>query len=373
VRTGDTPGIYLDCREAQRATSGVAGSAWCKVRTQAEAQTYLEAQQLSGAACLEAADARQAGSPSVSIYTDGSHTASPRAAGWGFVAIYYQGDPAANPPETPAREHYGPVCLDPDHPDFLGATHLSNSTAELSAIGQALRWALQTPFPRGTAEVQIRTDSQASMDTMGAGAASKNGALVDTVKASLAALRHTLVDAREPNQRLSVTFVWIRAHQEDRTVPSAYWNARADHLAGLGRALPGLPARHSRAPPLTFLSPLPQVELPGPARRKGARKAEEGRRQLGTLREGTPGDTGRHKGAAGETDSARTDPPTGRPAATEASPTVTLEVAGRRHMGHHCGGTAGDPSGATMHRRRGTPVQHSTGRTPPQLDLRGST
>ena len=75
--------------------------------------------------------------PGMNIFTDGSCEVSVRRlgrrkpAGWG-VAICHESS-------SEWQDYFGPVILEKKHPDFLGATLGSNNTAELTALGQAMR------------------------------------------------------------------------------------------------------------------------------------------------------------------------------------------------------------------------------------------
>ena len=76
------------------------------------------------------------------LYTDGSggdsETWDPTA-GWG-VAVY--ATPPTSMDDQPCVRLYGPVMEDKWDNEFLGATGQSNSTAELTAIGEACLWLL---------------------------------------------------------------------------------------------------------------------------------------------------------------------------------------------------------------------------------------
>ena len=83
-------------------------------------------------------------------YTDGScignsHVRSnEHNAGWGAVMLTNASGHISNPNDgsaSIAKRLWGPVITDRTHPSFLGATHGSNNTGELKAIGEVLRWA----------------------------------------------------------------------------------------------------------------------------------------------------------------------------------------------------------------------------------------
>lgn len=104
------------------------------------------------------------GNDSILIYTDGcclgntnvKSTLNP--AGWGFVVIS-GGDGLSDEGATCLDERYGPVELDAMSSQFLGAKHASNNVAELSAIGQALKYVLDK-YPSDLPHVVIRYDSE---------------------------------------------------------------------------------------------------------------------------------------------------------------------------------------------------------------------
>ena len=83
----------------------------------------------------------------VIIYTDGSCVGNYNVkekvhpAGWGIVVIT-GGDGRRDASAVLVDERHGPVELNPQSEQYLGATVTSNNTAELSAIGQALKYVL---------------------------------------------------------------------------------------------------------------------------------------------------------------------------------------------------------------------------------------
>ena len=91
----------------------------------------------------------------MSIFTDGSCEVSVqrqgrrKPAGWG-IAIY-------NELTHEWQDYFGPVVYEKKHPAFLGATLGSNNTAELTALGQTVRFLLYGTNYRGP--VTIHYDS----------------------------------------------------------------------------------------------------------------------------------------------------------------------------------------------------------------------
>jgi len=159
---------------------------------------------------------------SLLIYTDGSASPLP-AAGWGWIAL----DPmqASLPPldQRTLAQQWGPVERAPDLPTYLGATRLTNNTGEISAIGQAMRWALTWDDLGTVEEIQIRTDSQWACRVLAQGKAKANKALVKTVRDIMQELR----------TRTTVHLIWIKGHQANKSA-TAFWNAQVDWLAGEG-------------------------------------------------------------------------------------------------------------------------------------------
>lgn len=83
---------------------------------------------------------RIAGSSTVPPFTDGSGGQG-HGAGWG-VGIFVQPQSDFNTAWTAAL--YGPVLVTSFDPLWLGATQHTNNTAELSGIGEACRWVLDS-------------------------------------------------------------------------------------------------------------------------------------------------------------------------------------------------------------------------------------
>jgi ribonuclease HI len=183
------------------------------VTTVQEAGEYLASRPSSWEDRLLDAEEDLEHTPTAVIYTDGSCALEPRAAGWGFVVLNYSTRKSPLKFAASLVERSGPVCLDPAHPDYLGALVLSNNTGELSAIGQALRWALTSPLMHGVTSIQLRSDSQTSIQVLEGSRSKANRLLVRTLRALLA-------DAR--SKSLQVSLLWVKGHQTDLTSPDAY-------------------------------------------------------------------------------------------------------------------------------------------------------
>ena len=84
--------------------------------------------------------------PPLHLYVDGScgdnrNVGSETIAGWGVCIVRGDSGTGRGQGEV-VQEISGRVMTNPESADYLGATVGSNNTAELTAIGHALRWAL---------------------------------------------------------------------------------------------------------------------------------------------------------------------------------------------------------------------------------------
>ena len=151
------------------------------------------------------------------IYVDGScignqNVDSDTPAGWGVVIITGSNDLGRGNGEI-MHEFSGKVVTNPDDSMFIGAEVGSNNTAELTAMAEALRWALSEG---GESRIVIKTDSQyAGNQATGAWKAKANRELV----AHLQSLWNEVKELRE------LSWEHVKAHSGHR------WNERADHLA----------------------------------------------------------------------------------------------------------------------------------------------
>ena len=84
--------------------------------------------------------------PPLHLYVDGScgdnrNVGRETIAGWGVCIV--RGDSGTGKGQGEVIEEFsGRVITDPESPEYMGASVGSNNTAELTAIGYALRWAL---------------------------------------------------------------------------------------------------------------------------------------------------------------------------------------------------------------------------------------
>jgi len=151
------------------------------------------------------------------IYVDGScignqNVDSDTPAGWGVVIITGSNDLGRGNGEI-MHEFSGKVVTNPEDSMFIGAEVGSNNTAELTAMAEALRWALSEG---GESRIVIKTDSQyAGNQATGAWKAKANRELV----AHLQSLWNEVKELRE------LSCEHVKAHSGHR------WNERADHLA----------------------------------------------------------------------------------------------------------------------------------------------
>ena len=122
----------------------------------------------------------------IDIYTDGSfvkasirYGTSPTA-GWGVH--FSHPSPEDSPLTTDTHTQlFGPVSVSPSDPLHLGATVLTNNTAELTAVAEAFLHILATPL--NTPIIRICFDSKyASHTTRGLWAPKTNKELVKVVK-----------------------------------------------------------------------------------------------------------------------------------------------------------------------------------------------
>ena len=167
------------------------------------------------------------------VYVDGSGAGE---GGWGVVAVSGSTGGADRAAELVA-EHYGPVTIVATAPPFLGATRVTNNTAELTAFGEGL--AYLRDVEGGTGPAIIRPDScYASNLAQGLSVPHTNVALAQRVRELWLA-----ESARRGGQLWSV---WVKGHSRHK------WNDRADAAADRGAEgrVCGIGQRWSAWPPL---------------------------------------------------------------------------------------------------------------------------
>ena len=149
------------------------------------------------------------------ISFDGSYdTKNPALpASWAFVAALGNRE---------VFRRWGAVSLDAADPCFLGATHWSNQTAELTAAAEVFAWLLaEAPSEYLEGRVEVEYDSKYA-------AAGSAGDWNLVVNAALGESANSLWMALDPDH-LNLTLRWQKSHE------GAYWNELADDLATAAR------------------------------------------------------------------------------------------------------------------------------------------
>jgi len=162
------------------------------------------------------------------IYTDGACKGNSNVkvrilpAGWGVVVVCGG---------LICKELYGPVVIEPRQEGFMGAEVTSNNTAELCAIGEALKWVRDSVLnndddDRGITRVNvvIRYDSEyAANSVTGIFNGKKNRGLIENVRSILSDINNS-----KSGKYVSVSFKHVKGHSNDK------WNDMADALANKG-------------------------------------------------------------------------------------------------------------------------------------------
>jgi ribonuclease HI len=180
------------------------------------------------------------------IYTDGACKgnkdvwANGCPAGWGAVVLSSQ--------EEVIEELCGPVEIRSSHRNYLGAEVKSNNTAELTAIGESLRYIRdkaqdfmctceKTPCSCPRPKVTLRYDSEYAAKTVtGEFNGERNKELYSTIRHIYREVKYggkynnrsDLTGQRLP---ITLTFEKVKGHSKDK------WNDRADALANDGAKL----------------------------------------------------------------------------------------------------------------------------------------
>ena len=158
------------------------------------------------------------------FFTDGSGSKgrciAKTPAGWGWCTSR----------EGTWTEAKGPVITTSDHTAFLGANVGSNNTGELTAIAEAILYALENQYT----SVVIRTDSQWSINVIsGKWRPKTHHSLINYIRGLV------------KHPALKTTFHWVKAHA------GTEGNEKADKLAKQGRSLAAANGgRDYTAPPL---------------------------------------------------------------------------------------------------------------------------
>lgn len=144
----------------------------------------------------------------IHVYTDGSIGVAGNRRGnkehpaaWAFVAVYK---------DTIIKESKGIVELNGCSPDFIGAKHWTNNTAELSGI----YWALLYLHERGANRGIVYTDSKYALDAI------KGNSSVSANKTLIKTIRQLYFPHVEKYQ-----IRWVKGHADNQ------FNEKADQLA----------------------------------------------------------------------------------------------------------------------------------------------
>ena len=168
------------------------------------------------------------------VYVDGSGAGE---GGWGVIAVSGSRGGADRSAELVA-EHYGPVVVDATAPPCLGATRVTNNTAELTAFGEGLIYLRDVEGSTGPAI--IRPDSCYASDLA-------QGLSVPHTNVALARRVRELWLAESARRGGQLWSVWVKGHSCHR------WNDRADAAADHGAEgrVCGVGQRWSAWPPLS--------------------------------------------------------------------------------------------------------------------------
>ena len=186
------------------------------------------------------------------VYCDGGYEERPvERAGWGWVVVT-GGDGGEDVAAQEVARACGPVELEPDAHAYVGASRLSNNSAEGQGLAEALMWVLSGEGPPQGATVLVRTDN-----TLVAGWAMGRVRAAEGTLELATALRTLwrLVSSRWP-----LGWAHVKGHSEHR------WNTLADELAtracageviGFSAGEP-LPAPRTPPPSVPLVSEVPR-------------------------------------------------------------------------------------------------------------------
>jgi ribonuclease HI len=165
------------------------------------------------------------------MYTDGSCKGNVNVAvtkppaGWGVVVLK-NGDGGVDASAELVAELYGKVEVNVTSSAYMGAEVTSNNTAELSAIGHALQYLLDSYTSGNIPHAVIRYDSEyAAGSVLGQMNGTKNTRLITHIRGLLA-----LVRQRQSTDD-KIQFSKVKGHSSHR------WNDRVDFLAKKGCTL----------------------------------------------------------------------------------------------------------------------------------------
>ena len=210
VRVGRETGIFPSWKDARRHVDGFSRPEYGSFKTREEAEAFLSATPVVPQSPLLG--------PSYSLFTDGSASTSPPfAAGWGLHIL--------DPTGCVTHEDWGPVCLDPSSPEFVGASRYTNNSGELTALISAFKWICALPS-HSPLQLNLYTDSDYAQKHL---LFSKN--LPSANKGLITEARRFLDQARSVH---SLSLVWTKAHTKKISMVAS-GNRKADSLALLGR------------------------------------------------------------------------------------------------------------------------------------------
>ena len=199
VRKGHQTGIFYVLAEAKAQVLGYSGPEWGSFKTLQLAMDFMAVEDMVTGPAVEQEN-------QVTVYTDGSCLKKPKRAGWGLTAIHSADRLVVYSDRKEIYHSSGRVCLVSTAADFQGATSETNNTAELTAAGEAMRWAAEGALPEGVTTVRIVTDSRYVLNMLDRGGkAKKNGPLIRSLKTRLLALR----------ERFTVLIDWTKAHKKE--------------------------------------------------------------------------------------------------------------------------------------------------------------
>ena len=178
---GRVPGLYYNYHEAHEQTHEYPNNSYKVFKNLIRALEYQSAKAAEHEADLIAASHVNR----LELYTDGSYIADPPRARWAFLVLDPRDIDLPATARVPLHEASGEVMLLEQSCMFLGATKLSNNTAEISALGEAFRWLSAQAALVGqlmVTDINIRTDSTCAMHVVRSGSKPKaNARLIRTV------------------------------------------------------------------------------------------------------------------------------------------------------------------------------------------------
>jgi ribonuclease HI len=160
---------------------------------------------------------------------------APSSASFGFVVLQgiFHTQHDRRKPRPIVFRRWGPVVLDPQNPLFIGATHFSNNTGEISAFIEAIFWLLlEAPLEVRTSNILFTYDS-----TLAGNQTSGDWLIKSTsVNCELATVAHRAWNFLSPEES-PIFSAWVKGHSKD------FANERADSMASKGHSSYSNPRR----------------------------------------------------------------------------------------------------------------------------------